>query len=46
MFFSKKNSVKVVGYESDFRNRDRIKGGGVGYYIKENITKSETAKLV
>ena len=29
--------VSIPGYASEFRNRDKIKGGGVGAYIKENV---------
>ena len=28
--------VSIPGYANEFRNRDKIKGGGVGAYIKEN----------
>jgi exonuclease III len=31
------NHVQIPGYQFGFRNRDRIKGGGVGYYIKTTI---------
>ena len=29
--------VTVPGFVSEFRNREGIKGGGLGVYIKENI---------
>ena len=29
--------VSIPGYANEFRNRDKIKGGGVGAYIKENV---------
>ena len=29
--------VSIPGYVNEFRNRDKIKGGGVGAYIKENV---------
>ena len=29
--------VFIPGYANEFRNRDKIKGGGVGAYIKENV---------
>ena len=31
------NHVSIPGYIQEFRNRDGIKGGGVGAYIKESI---------
>ena len=39
------DSVDITGYKKDFRNRDRIKGGGVGYYIKENIKMKDRKDL-
>ena len=32
------NYVQVNGYNSVFRNRIGMRGGGVGFYIKEPIT--------
>ena len=29
--------VSIPGYTTEFRNRESIKGGGCGAYIKENI---------
>jgi exonuclease III len=29
--------VNIPGYSSEFRNRDSIKGGGVGAYINESL---------
>ena len=29
--------VSIPGYTTEFRNRESIKGGGCGVYIKENI---------
>jgi len=29
--------VTIPGYANEFRNRDKIKGGGVGAYIKESV---------
>lgn len=29
--------VSIPGYANEFKNRDKIKGGGVGEYIKENV---------
>ena len=31
------NHVSIPGYIHEFRNKDGIKGGGVGAYIKESI---------
>lgn len=31
------NHVSIPGYVNEFRNRDKIKGGGVGAYIKESV---------
>lgn len=35
------NYVQVEGYETFFRNREGQRGGGVGFYIKDNIVTSE-----
>ena len=29
--------VKIPGYQMEYRNREIMKGGGVGMYIRENI---------
>ena len=29
--------VSIAGYVNEFKNRDKIRGGGVGAYIKENV---------
>ena len=29
--------VSIPSYASEFRNRDKVKGGGVGAYIKTNV---------
>lgn len=31
------NHVSIPGYVNEFRNRDKIQGGGVGAYIKESV---------
>ena len=35
------NVVDIPGYNKNFRNRDRVKGGGVGYYVKTDIEVKE-----
>ena len=32
------NHVTIPGYNSEFRSRNSIRGGGVGAYIKETLT--------
>jgi len=39
------NPLLVLGYKTNFRNRDRIRGGGVGYYVKENIKMKDRKDL-
>ena len=39
------SSVEIPGYNNNFRNRDRVKGGGVGYYVKNNINVKERKDL-
>ena len=39
------NCVDIPGYNKNFRNRDRVKGGGVGYYIKTDIKVKERKDL-
>ena len=39
------NSVDIPGYNKNFRNRDRVKGGGVGYYVKSDINVKERKDL-
>ena len=39
------NSVGIPGYNKNFRNRDRVKGGGVGYYVKSDIDVKERKDL-
>jgi len=39
------SSVDISGYNKNFRNRDRVKGGGVGYYVKNNISVKERKEL-
>ena len=29
--------VQIDGYKSEFKNRESISGGGVGFYIKEHM---------
>ena len=31
------NYVTIPGYSQVFRNREKIRGGGVGFYIREGI---------
>ena len=31
------NAVDIPGYKKGFRNRDRVKGGGVGYYVQTDM---------
>ena len=37
--------VEIAAYKKGFRNRDRVRGGGVGYYIKSNIKAKERKDL-
>ena len=39
------NLVQVPGYFAGFRHRDRIRGGGVGFYIKTSIKFKERQDL-
>ena len=39
------NAVDIPGYNKSFRNRDRVKGGGVGYYVKTDIKVKERKDL-
>ena len=39
------NSADIPGYNKNFRNRDRVKGGGVGYYVKSEINVKERKDL-
>ena len=39
------NSVDIRGYNKNFYNRDRVKGGGVGYYVKSDINVKERKDL-
>lgn len=29
--------VKILGYQMEYRNREKMKGGGIGMYIRENM---------
>ena len=31
------NYVKIPGYSQEFRNRENLRGGGVGAYLKESL---------
>jgi len=35
----------VFDVKTNFRNRDRIRGGGVGYYVNENIKMKDRKDL-
>ena len=37
--------VKIPGYQMEYRNRENMKGGGVGMYIRENIKFSRRKDL-
>ena len=37
--------VKIDGYKSLFKNREHKRGGGVGFYVKENISFTERKDL-
>ena len=37
--------VKIPGYQMEYRNRENMKGGGVGMYIRENIKFSRRRDL-
>ena len=39
------NAVDILGYNKSFRNRDRVKSGGVGYYVKTEINVKERKYL-
>ena len=39
------NAVDIPGYNKGFLNRDRVKGGGVGYYVKTDINVKERKDL-
>ena len=39
------NAVDIPGYHKGFRNLDRVKGGGVGYYVKTDINVKERKDL-
>ena len=38
------NAVDIPGFNKSDRNRDRLKGGGVGYYVKTDIKMKERMK--
>ena len=29
--------VKILGYQMEYRNREKMKGGGICMYIRENM---------
>ena len=39
------NAVDIPGYNKSFRNRDQVKGVGVGYYVKTEINVKERKYL-
>ena len=48
LFLYERNRPNVnllnAGYNKSYRNRDRLKGGGVGYYVKTDIKMKERMK--